>query len=257
MRSFVVAALLCSSVSFAGEGDAFTAAAGVGFLNRSFDWVGNPNAGFIPSSQPFAGSISVDTSWFPGAHVTQGAGSWFGVFGQGEFGVGLASRLANSEAVFAQQATRLRLGGLARFPLGERAFLLVHAGYARQGFSTSSTAVNATAKRPNTPDVLFDGPRGGLGVRVKLGGNVELDVLAGMQFVTGFGELATADWFPNASAFATDATVGVSFRIVEHVRVRLSGQWQRTFLTLNQSAHPEESASEQYLSGAVTLQWAM
>jgi hypothetical protein len=257
MRAFALAALLCSAVVSASEGDAFTAGAGVGFLNRSFSWVGDPNAGFIPASQPFAGAIAVDASWYPGAHTSTGPGSWFGVFGQADFGFGLASRLANSTTVFAQQASRIRAGGVARFPLGEKASLLLHAGYARQSFTTSTTAVNGPSARPNAPDVLFDGPRGGLGFRFKLGSSVELEVLGGVQYVTGFGELATSSWFPRATAFATDAALGLSIHVADHFRVRLSGQWQRTFLTLHRSAFPEQSAAEQYLTGAVALQWAM
>lgn len=250
-------ALLVPCVASAADVSAFSASAGVGFLNRSFTWVGDPSAGFIPSSQPFAGAVAVDVTWFPGAHVTQGAGSWFGVFGQGEFGLGLAAKLANSDAVFAQSAHRLRTGAVARFPLGERVSLLVHAGYARQGFGTSTAAVVGAGQRPRTPDVLFDGPRGGLGARFRLGGTAELDVIAGAQLVTGFGELGTAAWFPNVSAFSTDAALGFSFGIWEHLRVRLSGQWQRTFLTLNGSAFNQQEAAEQYLSGQLTLQWAM
>lgn len=256
MRTLVL--LLCglASTTFAEGRSAFTASAGVGFLNRSFTWSGS-NA-LTPASQPFAGAVAVDTAWFPGAHVTQGAGSWFGLFGQAEFGLGLSSRLANSEAVFAQQANRLRFGAIVRFPFSERFSLLVHAGYARQGFSTSSKAVRGTAVRPNAPDVLFEGPRGGLGARIGLGGSAELDLLAGFQWVTGFGELGSTAWFPTSSAFGTDAGVGLSFGVLEHVRLRISGQWQRTFVTLDgSSTFRADSAAEQYVTAAATLQWAM
>jgi hypothetical protein len=256
MRALVV--LLCglASTSWAEAPSAFTASAGVGFLNRSFTWNGD-NA-LTPASQPFAGAVAVDTAWFPGAHVTQGPGSWFGIFGQGDFGLGLSSRLAYSQAVFAQTATRLRFGALARFPASERFAVLVHLGYARQGFSTSSSAVSGTAVRPNAPDVLIEGPRAGVGARIGLGGSVQLDLLTGFQWATGLGELGSATWFPSSTAFGVDVGLGLSFGLVEHVRLRLSGDWQRTFVTLGGNAKwTADSAAEQYISAAVTLQWAM
>jgi len=259
MRLVAALTLVVSSTfAQAAEQSAFTASAGVGFLNRSFTWAGAPSSTLTPASQPFAGAVAVDASWFPGAHVTEGPGSWFGLFGQADVGLGLASKLANVDAVFAQTATRLRLGGIVRFPLGERAWLIVHGGSARQGFSTSSKAVSGTATRPTAPDILFEGPRGGLGTRVKLGGTAELDVTLGAQYVTGFGELGSSAWFPNASAFAADASLGLSFGLLEHVRLRFSGQWQGTFVTLNSSGtFRDETAFEQYVTGALTLQWAM
>lgn len=247
-----------ASTSWAEAPTAVTASAGVGFLNRSFSWAGDAAGVLSSSSQPFAGAVAVDASWFPGAHVTEGAGSWFGLFGQGEFGLGMASQLGSTGAVFAHSASRLRTGALARLPLGERFSLLVHAGYGWQSFSTSNSAVVGSAVRPNAPDVLFEGPRGGAGARVKLGSSAELEVLAGFQYVTGLGELGSAAWFPNATAFAMDAGLGVSIGLVEHVRVRVSGQWQRTFVTLDgNGTYQAASAAEQYVGGAVSLLWVM
>jgi hypothetical protein len=259
MRALVVLMMLgLSSTSWAEGGrSAFTASAGVGFLNRSFTWDGRGGATLTPSSQPFAGVVAVDSAWFPGAHVTEGVGSWFGLFGQGEFAVGLASKLANSQAIFAQSATRLRFGGIVRFPVGERSSVFIHGGYGRHGFSTSTVAVNASAARPTAPDVLFEGPRGGVGARIGLGATAEMELIAGGQYVMGLGELGSAAWFPDSSAFAVDAGLGFSFRVVEHVRLRLNGQWQGTFVTLGGGTIRANNASEQYLSGAVTLQWAM
>lgn len=249
---------LAGSAAFANDArPAVTASAGAGFLNRSFTWQGGTPGQLTEANSPFAGAVAVDAAWYPGAHVTEGVGSWFGLFGEGEFGLGLSSRLANSTAVFAQSATRLRFGGQVRFPLGERASLLVHGGYARQAFNTSANAAVGAAARPNSPDVLFDGPRAGLGVQARLGERWALEVLAGGQYVMGLGELGMAAWFPQATAFALDAGVGLSVQLVEHVRLRLTGKWQRTFLTLDRNTFRADSAAEQYISGALTFQWSM
>ena len=67
MRSLVL--LLCglASTSWAEAPSAFSASAGVGFLNRSFTW--NGDSALTQASQPFAGAVAVDASWFPGAHT--------------------------------------------------------------------------------------------------------------------------------------------------------------------------------------------
>jgi hypothetical protein len=82
-------------------------------LSRSFSWAGDPASSLLPASQPVAAVVSVDLAWFPGAHVTEGAGSWFGVFGQGDVGLGVWARLG--------EATELEVvaGGQYALGLGE------------------------------------------------------------------------------------------------------------------------------------------
>jgi hypothetical protein len=94
-------------------------------------------------------------------------------------------------------------------------------------------------------------------MRLKLGTAVELEVIAGGQYVTGLGELGSAVWFPSATAFAVDAGGALTIGLVEHVRLRVNGLWQRTFVTLNRGDSTDTNATEQYISAGVTVQWAM
>ena len=237
---------------------ALRASVGFGGFNRSFAWAGNPSPSLATASQPFSGDISVDASWFPAAHFTQTFPAHLGLFIAGNFGVGMVSRVQDSR--FAHSANRLRFGALVRLPLAERFSLLVHAGYSRQELTTSQVAVNDGSARPNIPDVLFNGFRGGLGVRLRIAGSVELDALAGFQLVAGKGELGSARFFPQANAFAIDAGGGLSVELVEHVRLRGGVEWQRYFVTLNaaeSSTFFAKSAADQYITATASLQWVM
>lgn len=231
---------------------------GGGGFNRGFGWAGNPSPSLATSSQPFAASVAVDGTWFPGAHVTSSFLSNLGLYASGEFGLGMASRVDTSR--FSNHASRLRLGGVVRLPLGSRFEVSGHAGYARHELSTSATAVNDGAVRPNIPDVAFSGFRGGLGLRLRLFGTVELDATGGFNAIAGLGELGSERYFPNATALAVDAGGGLSVELAPHLRLRGGAEWQRYFVTLNAaetSTFFARTAADQYLAASVQLQWVM
>ena len=188
--------------------------------------------------------------------VSSNFASNLGLFGSGDFGVGMVSRVQESR--FAHSASRLRFGGIVRLPVGSRFTVFAHAGYSRHELTTSATSVNDGSARPNIPDVLFSGL--GLGLRLRLFGTVELDALGGLQFVGNMGELNSPRFFPRATALAVDAGGGISVELVEHFRLRAGAEWQRYFVTLNAgeaSTFFAKSASDQYITAAASLQWAM
>lgn len=241
-----------------GTWPALRASLGVGGFNRSFSYAGNPSPALATANQPFSGDIAVDASWFPGAHFTQRFAAHLGLFISGDFGVGMVSRVRESR--FAHAASRLRFGALVRLPLGARFNLLVHAGYSRHELTTSKVAVNDGSARPNIPDVLFNGFRGGLGLRLALAGSLEVDALGGFVLVAGLAELGSDRFFPQATAFAIDVGGGISVELVEHVRLRGGVEWQRYFVTLNAAENSTffaRSAADQYLTATASLQWSM
>lgn len=231
---------------------------GVGGFNRSFSWAGNPSPSLATANQPFSGDISVDASWYPGAHFTSNFLGNLGAYFSGDFGVGMVSRVQESR--FAHSASRLRFGALVRLPIGDRFAPYAHIGYARQELTTSLNAVNDGSARPNIPDVLFNGFRVGVGLRLRIVGTVELDALGGFQTVAGKGELGSARYFPQATAFAIDAGGGVSFGLAQSLRLRMGAEWQRYFITLNaadDSTFFARTAADQYITATARLEWAM
>ncbi len=237
---------------------AVRASVGFGGFNRTFAWAGNPSPSLATANQPFSGDISVDASWYPAAHFTSNFASNLGVFMSGDFGVGMVSRVQESR--FAHSAARLRGGFLARLPLGDRFTVNVHLGYSWHSLTTSLNAVNDGSARPNIPDVLFNGFRAGLGVRLRLFGTVELDAVGGFQAVSGKGELGSARYFPKATAMAVDAGGGLSVQVADHLRLRAGVEWQRYFVTLNAedtSTFFAKTAADQYITATASLQWVM
>lgn len=231
---------------------------GVGGFNRDFKWQGNPSPTLATANQPFSGDISVDASWYPGAHFTSNFLSNLGVFLNGDFGVGMVSRVQESR--FAHSASRLRFGGLVRLPVGERFTVNAHLGYSRHELTTSLNAVNDGSARPNIPDVLFNGFRVGAGIRWRIAGTVELDATGSFQAVAGKGEIASERYFPQATALAIDAGGGLSVEVAQHLRLRAGAEWQRYFITLNPSDTSTffaKTAADQYITVAASLQWVM
>jgi outer membrane biosynthesis protein TonB len=231
---------------------------GVGGFNRSFSWAGNPSPSLATANQPFSGDISVDASWYPGAHFTKNFLGNLGAYFTGDFGVGMVSRVQDSR--FAHSASRLRFGGLVRLPVGDRFTPYAHVGYARQELTTSLNAVNDGSARPNIPNVLFNGFRVGVGLRLRIVGTFEIDALGGFQTVAGKGELGTQRYFPAATAFAVDAGGGLSIEIASHLRLRGGVDWQRYFITLNPADDATffaQTAADQYILATARIEWAM
>jgi hypothetical protein len=230
----------------------------VGGFNRSFSWAGNPSPSLATANQPFSGDITVDSSWYPGAHFTGNFLANLGLYFTGDFGVGMVSRVQESR--FAHSASRLRFGALVRLPVGKSFMPFAHVGYARQELTTSQNAINDGSARPNIPDVLFNGFRVGGGFRLRIAGTFELDALGAFQTVAGKGELGSARYFPAATAFEVDAGGGASIEVAPHLRLRAGAEWQRYFITLNpadDSTFFAKTAADQYITATARLEWAM
>lgn len=235
---------------------------GGGGFNRSLTWSGNPSPYLASGNYPFTANISVDGTWYPAAHFTSNFASNIGVFGAADFGVGMVSKVdvGGDVSRFANSANRMRLGAIVRIPIVDAFTVLAHVGYARHQVTTSPTAINDGSVRPNIPDVLFNGFRGGIGLRARLIGTLEVDAGGAFQAVVGKGEIASAAYFPDATAIAVDAGGGLSVQIVEHIRLRAGVEWQRYFVAL----HPGENvtyyaqnAADQYITATASLQWSM
>lgn len=232
---------------------------GFGGFNRQLTWVGNTSDQLGESKHLFSGAVSASATLFPGASFTDGVLSNLGLFVGLEQGVGMASQIQGTTVRYASWASRLRFGAVWRLPVVERFDVSVHAGYARQEMGTAATATDGTP-RPHVPDVLFNGFRGGLGLRLRLVGSLELEAGGGVQAVAHLGELASARFFPHATALAADAGGALSLELVPNVRLRVAGEWGRYFITTRVGADDPFVATggaDQYLSASGGLLWSM
>lgn len=235
---------------------------GGGGFNRALRWAGNPSPYLSTATYPFTAQISVDGVWYPGAHFTSNFLSNLGVFGAADFGMGMVARfnVEGETSRYSASASRLRFGAIVRIPVVERFTAMAHVGYSRHEVTTSDVAVNDGAPRPNIPNVLFNGFRGGLGVRLRLIGTLEFDAGGSFQTVVGKGEIGSDAYFPDTTAFAIDAGGGLSIQLVDHIRLRAGAEWQRYFLTLHPGddvTYYAQGAVDQYITATASIQWTL
>ena len=218
---------------------------GVGFRAFTRTFGNTDGAATVLGYAGSAGGVAVDASYFPGAFATKSLAGDLGLFGEGQFSLGLTSEHGTDH--FATSATTLR-GGLAlRVPSG-RHTVLFHAGVESRAFRVASTSAEGRS-RPLLPDVGYLGPRAGLGYRVVLTAPLSLELKAGFTWAVGRGELASVAYFPSSSAFALDAQVAVSFAIVSSIQLRAFGDFSRYFISLDAS----HGAADQSFGGGLAL----
>jgi opacity protein-like surface antigen len=237
--------------------ESFRASFGFRGFNRSLTFSGSNTDSVGQYSAPFAGGVSVDAQWFPASNLTDSFLGNVGVFGQGDFALGLVSRQESN--TFATNANRFRLGALVRFPLGT-VTLLPHLGYANTSFSIAPTASNGIALRPNIPDVTFAGVRGGLGAHFAATPSISVDVNSGLTGVLSRGELGSDRFFPGSSAFGLDLGAGVSVAVIEHLDFRLGLDYARFFIRLpsrTDGLPAPTSGGDQYIGGSLSAVWRM
>lgn len=234
---------------------AFRAYVGGGIFNRNLYAIGSLTQQPRNSPHPASGAISVDLSTFPGAGFTSNFLAHLGAFVSADFGANLRSRVG-TPTVFTvtHSSSRLRFGAMGRIPIGDDVSFVLHAGYARHTLLTYVPEGYTL----DTPDMLFNGFRGGATFRWHIAGPLELEVGAAAQYVSSLGTLR--EQFPKAKAFAIDANLALSIELVEHLRLRFSGEWQRYFITLNgdvSSPYQTRAVGDQYVWVSGGLQWSM
>jgi hypothetical protein len=241
---------------------ALRAGIGIKGVNRAFNWTGAGDT-LATYSLPFALAIALDAQWFPAAHFTNSVAANIGVFVNADIAIGLASSQENPEtqtkSLFPTRSDHFKFGGILRLPIANKHEVNLHGGYGTQTFSIAAVAANDGSPRPNIPSVTFNGARFGLGGRINFG-MVGLDLGGAYQAVVGTGELASERYFPGTTAFALDATAGLSLEMVQHLNLRFGFDWKRYFLNLNPQdgqTFVANSAADQYLSGGVSVLWTM
>lgn len=239
------------------ERPAVVTSVGVRGFGRVFAWAPGASADLPAYTMPYGSAVAFEAAWYPGAHVTQGAGANFGVFLDGVVGLGLTSHA--DTVTFGTSAQRLRFGARLRFPLGQRSQLDVLLGYGTQTFEIAAQSPTGVA-RPAIPSVAYAGPRGALGATFRFSERVGGDLLAGFTWLLGTGELSSQAFFPNASGLAADASLGLSIKLVEALRLRLSADWTGYFLSMNADAASTlqaTTAMDHFIGGTLSLAWTM
>lgn len=186
-----------------------------------------------------------------------GADGWYAgatVFGAYARSVGLQTEDATPARTRRDTTlSALDLGaGLRLRPMpSSRATLLAWAAY-----RASSVKVSPGGAIPGLPDTDLAGPAAGLELEAPLAPRVALLVGAGYTRWLRARALV-GGYFPDGSAWALDASVGLSLALTRRFSLRLTGAWERTSFTLSgASAYQATGATESYLGGRAGIRGA-
>ena len=173
--------------------------------------VGAASAGPLPTG------ATLDVQWFPAAYFVDDRGGDLGVTLRADVAPVFDTTLGGAH--FKSTAVRLRTGLMFRLPF-RRVEPSVHAGL--HFFESTTAAVSAEGTpRPRIPNVSYQGPRFGLGLRLLEVWRITFDVGFGATWLLGKGELGSAAFYPGATGSALDGNLGIAFRTWPWLDVRL------------------------------------
>lgn len=244
-----------SPLEIGAEGRAFT---------RHFDYDAAARQTLRAYDLGGAPSVRVAGAWYPGAHVTTGAGAAIGL--AGSFEQSLATSSGRSAAESGSYSTAMRaysVGVKGRIPLGKHEVSL-RGEYGRHGFEIQDdrdpTLTGAQA-RDLLPDVEYEYLRPGIEGRLRFSG-FELGAYAGYRHVLSLGDLGSSSWFPSATARGVDAgilggySVSGSLLIVLGVDLRRYGVDPHS--VASDPTRPQaKAATDQYVTGFIGVEWRL
>lgn len=225
---------------------------GARFQGRSFWFTDDLFQRLRPYHLLVAPGLAGSLEYYPGAHVTSGPASWFGIVASGEWTPGLSSTdsLRRSYPV---TAFGFSAGLRARYTVAERLELGVTVAYGYQTFSFQNLQAMGT---DGLPSVTYQFVRGALSGRVRITDRLAIMASGAYLFVLSTGEIGGPTYFPHATAGGVEAGLGGAFSVVSGLEVRLNIDWRRYFFGM----HPEPSdpfiaggAVDDYYSATVSL----
>ncbi|MBL8680308.1 MAG: hypothetical protein JNK05_14120 [Myxococcales bacterium] len=184
-----------------------------------------------PYNLPIAPAINASVEWYPGAHVSRGVASMFGLVADGGFTFIFSSpdsqgRAYPTLAYNASAGLRTRLWLLDRIDVG----LLL--GFAMQNFSIDRSAV-ALAPAEGISSTTYLGLRAGITGRAQVIPRLAITAGSTFQYVLSSGELTSSAFFPRATVMAVDWSLGAAFKLTPSLELRASADWRRYFASMN------------------------
>ena len=174
---------------------------------------------------PIGPAVGGDLELFPAAFVTSSFAANVGVQASFDYAVGIASR-AEDGTRYGTQALNVRASLTARIPVSVLT-IQPFVGFSRQTYSISSS----TGVKPNIPSVGYNALRPGLLLKLKIFGPVSLQLGAAYQALLQTGEIGA--YFPRARAGGLDAGGALTVGLMERLEVRLAGEYQRYWFSMN------------------------
>ncbi|MEM1415218.1 MAG: hypothetical protein AAGH15_09970 [Myxococcota bacterium] len=196
---------------------------------------------------------------FPGARSTDGWG--------GHIGLEVAYDVSKIDSVTAGRiypttSSGLLLGGLFRYPFGEKHQADFGAGWAVRRFDFDPAGPSIAGGRQNQTDVPsagYEAVRLSAGTRLHVAAGLYFSARASLRWIYDLGGIEADTWFPFAQGNGFDASARLGYELPLGFVVRLGFEYQRYWMTLNPD--PESArwiaggALDQYLFYDLSVAW--
>jgi hypothetical protein len=208
---------------------------------------------------PFFAQPTLGLEFYPLALVRDDLLAGLGLEVSTGFAPWLQSRLTSIPDSFATSAVRFDAGvrwNIAPIPTWALTFS-PYVGVRSQSFTISPLPDGR--RIDGLPNIGLVGLRVGLGLDVPVVPNwVGVFGRFGIVPVFGSGEIISASFFPNGSAFGLEANAGVSVNFTSFLQLRLSFEWMNygfTFSTQPTDTYVAAGATDTYLGGRAGLRF--
>lgn len=204
-------------------------AIGVKFFSRSLSWNDDLFGALRAYELGGAPALVVSTTWYPGAHFSEGIVGSIGLAFDLEHAFAVESTTSDGER-FPTTELAWAFGLRGRFALGPATVLpLVQYG----GHVYAIDPAGPGNPRPAIPDVSYRFVRAGLGGRMELIPEFVLHVDLAYLFVSEAGEIISELYFPHGEVGGVEVAVGASYRVTGPLWVEVGFDVRRYFFTMN------------------------
>jgi hypothetical protein len=201
--------------------------AGPEFFNRRFGYEKVETTNLRTYQAPLVFAPSLHAEVYPLALMGSGAASGVGLEAGYTFSVGLKSRRPDG-VTFPSAMNRLDFGPKYRYRATESFTLIPALGYRQASFAVSPAADGSTLD--GLPGLAFSSIRAGLGAEFAFG---KMVVLGGFSYLAmlSAGDIVGPNFFSSGSGSGVEGQLGLGYKILSNVELRLAAQLNRYALT--------------------------
>ncbi|MEL6187394.1 MAG: hypothetical protein AAFU79_22455, partial [Myxococcota bacterium] len=222
-------------------------AAALRLVGRNLSYNDDLFGGLRPYDLSAAPALRLEARWFPGAYVTDGLLSWIGVEIEADLLLGVDSSNPGGES-FGTSAGGFLAGLRGRIPLGpHRVSISLGGGLDAFGLEDAEDGTD-----PGVPSVEYAFVRAGADGTFAILGALSLRAGVGWRQVLSSGELASSEWFPNASVAGVDAHVGAGYTLLPGLDVQAEFELRRYFASFD-----PEPGDFPVAGGAIDQSWGL
>lgn len=203
----------------------------------------------------FGPQIRFSARWYPGAHVTDGFGSYLGIDLMWERAFGIDSKRADG-VVFPTSSQAWLVGLRGRYPL-ERHEFSVGFGYGRHSFIIENSGPSTPDRLniPVVPGVNYKHIKLDLDARIHIAGGLYTRIFAGYMIILDLGGIEDDVWFPLASGGGFEAGLNLDYEMDNGLTIRVGFDVRRYFMDMNVSPTDENGQGDPWVVGGAVDQY--